>query len=251
LFGFFVGILPGGGATISSFMSYGLEKRLSKTPERFGRGAMEGLAGPESANNAASTSSFIPLLTLGIPGNLSTAIVLVALMIHGIQPGPLMMTQEPELFWGVVASMYIGNIILLCLNLPLIGLWVRLLYTPYHYLVLLIVVACVVGAYSVSNSTFSIGVMLVFGVVGYIVRKSGFPAAPFLLAMILGPMLEATLQQSLIANSGNLLIFVERPISGAIVGFGVVFMLVPLVKALFRKTRSAAPDASKSKLEAL
>lgn len=244
LFGFFIGILPGGGATISSFMSYGLEKRLSKTPERFGRGAMEGLAGPESANNAASTSSFIPLLTLGIPGNLSTAIVLVALMIHGIQPGPLMMAQEPELFWGVVASMYIGNIILLCLNLPLIGLWVRLLYTPYHYLVLLIVIACVVGAYSVSNSTFSIGVMLVFGVIGYIVRKSGFPAAPFLLAMILGPMLEATLQQSLIANGGNLLIFVQRPISGVIVGFGAIFMLVPLVRAGFRKIRTALPDTA-------
>lgn len=241
VFGFFVGILPGGGATISSFMSYGLEKRLSKTPERFGRGAMEGLAGPESANNAASTSSFIPLLTLGIPGNLSTAIVLVALMIHGIQPGPLMMTQEPELFWGVVASMYIGNIILLCLNLPLIGLWVRLLYTPYHYLILLIVIACVVGAYSVSNSTFSIGVMLVFGVVGYVVRKTGFPAAPFLLAMILGPMLEATLQQSLIAHGGNLLIFVERPISAVIVGFGAVFMLTPLARKMYQKFSTLRP----------
>jgi putative tricarboxylic transport membrane protein len=218
-------------------MSYGIEKRLSKTPERFGRGAIEGVAAPEAANNAASTSSFIPLLTLGIPGNLSTAMVLVALMIHGITPGPLLMGQHPELFWGVVASMYVGNVMLLCLNLPMIGLWVRLLHTPYHHLILLIVLVCVVGAYSVTNSTFSVGVMVVFGVVGYLMRRAKYPPAPFLLAMLLEPLLEASLQQTLVAEGGNFLIFVQRPISGAIFAFGAVVMLLPLVKRfLFRRT---------------
>ena len=243
LFGFFAGILPGGGATISSFMSYGLEKRLSKTPERFGRGAIEGVAAPESANNAASTSSFIPLLTLGIPGNLSTAMILVALMIHGIQPGPLMMSEHPDLFWGVIASMYVGNIILLCLNLPMITLWVRLLHTPYHYLALLIVVVCVVGAYSVTYSAFSVLVMVVFGVFGYITRRYNFPPAPFILAMILGPMLEKSLQQSLIAEGADLSVFITRPISATILVIGLALAMKPLLLLL---VRSRATNASAS-----
>ena len=229
LLGFVIGILPGGGATISSFIGYGIEKRVSRTPERFGNGAIEGIAGPEAANNAASTSSFIPLLTLGIPGNLSTAMVLVALMIHGIRPGPMLMSEHPELFWGTVASMYVGNIMLLCFNLPMIGLWVRLLHTPYHYLVLLIVVVCVIGAYSVSSSTFSIAVMVAFGVLGYVLRKAEYPIAPFLLAMILGKMLESTLQQTLVAEGGNLLVFFDRPIAASILCFGAIFMLKPLI----------------------
>jgi putative tricarboxylic transport membrane protein len=234
LLGFFIGILPGGGATISSFIAYGMEKRVAKHPEQFGKGTIKGIAGPEAANNAASTSSFIPLMTLGIPGNLSTGMVLVALMIHGIRPGPTMMSDHPELFWGIIGSMYVGNLMLLCLNLPMIWLWVRLLHTPYHHLILLIVVVCVVGAYSVSSSTFSIGVMTVFGVVGYILRKAHFPVAPFLLAMILGEMIESTLQQTLVAEDGDLLVFVQRPISAAILGFAALFMLKPLfVKFLF------------------
>ena len=244
LFGFLVGILPGGGATISSFIEYGIEKRLSKTPEQFGKGAIEGVAGPEAANNAASTSSFIPLLTLGIPGNLSTAMVLVALMIHGIRPGPMLMAEHPELFWGTVASMYVGNIVLLCLNLPMIGLWVRLLHTPYHYLVLVIVVVCVVGAYSVSNSTFSIGVMLVFGIVGYILRKADYPIAPFLLAMILGDMLESTLQQTLVAEGGDLSIFLNRPIAAGILAFGAIFMLKPVIARVWFASKASAPKST-------
>ncbi|MEI7673646.1 MAG: tripartite tricarboxylate transporter permease, partial [Deltaproteobacteria bacterium] len=193
--GFFIGVLPGGGAIISSFAAYAVEKRLSKHPERFGNGAIEGVAAPEAANNAAATSSFIPLLTLGIPGNASIAMIFVALMIHGIRPGPLLLQDHPQLFWGVIASMYVGNVMLLGLNLPLVGFWVRMLKVPYRYLAVVVVVVCVIGAYSVNNSTWDVGMMVFFGVVGYLLRKFAFPASPFILAMILGPMLEKTLQQ--------------------------------------------------------
>ena len=188
--GFFIGVLPGGGATISSFVAYAVEKKISKHPEEFGKGAIEGVAAPESANNAASQSSFIPLLTLGIPGNATIAMIFVALMIHGIQPGPMLLVEHPNLFWGVIASMYIGNLMLLGLNLPLIGIWVRLLKVPYHYMAVVIVIICIIGAYSIKNSVFDVGMMIVFGVLGYFLRKGGFPAAPLVLAMILGRMLE-------------------------------------------------------------
>lgn len=228
--GFFVGVLPGGGAIISSFASYAVEKRLSKRPEEFGRGAIEGVAGPESANNAASTSSFIPLLTLGVPGNASIAMIFVALMIHGIRPGPLLLQQHAELFWGVLASMYIGNLMLLGLNLPLIGLWVRLLKVPYRFLAAVIIVFCIIGAYSVNNAAFDVGMMVAFGVLGYFLRKGGFPAAPLILAMILGPMLERTLQQSLITSGGDPLIFVQRPVSSAFLVVAAVLVLKPVVQ---------------------
>lgn len=235
LLGFFIGVLPGGGAIISSFASYAVEKRVSKHPERFGKGAIEGVAAPESANNAASTSSFIPLLTLGIPGNASIAMIFVALMIHGIRPGPLLLQEHPELFWGVIASMCIGNIMLLGLNLPLIGLWVRMLKTPYRFLAVLVVVVCVIGAYSVNNSVFDVGIMVVFGVFGYLLRKGGFPAAPFILAMILGPMLERTLQQSLIASGGDLLVFFQRPISATLLLAAGLLMLKPAIQWFLKK----------------
>ena len=236
--GFFIGVLPGGGAIISSFAAYAVEKRLSKHPERFGSGAIEGVAAPEAANNAASTSSFIPLLTLGIPGNASIAMIFVALMIHGIRPGPLLLQEHPNLFWGVIASMYIGNIMLLGLNLPLIGFWMRMLKVPYRYLAVVVVVICVIGAYSVNNSTWDVGMMVFFGVVGYLLRKFAFPASPFILAMILGPMLEKTLQQSLIASGGDFLTFLNRPISASLLLAAGLLMLTPAAKQICKKYRS-------------
>ncbi len=235
--GFFIGVLPGGGAIISSFAAYAVEKRLSKHPERFGNGAIEGVAAPEAANNAASTSSFIPLLTLGIPGNASIAMIFVALMIHGIRPGPLLLQDHPQLFWGVIASMYIGNVMLLGLNLPLVGVWVRMLKVPYRYLAVVVVVVCVIGAYSVNNSTWDVGMMVFFGVVGYLLRKFAFPASPFILAMILGPMLEKTLQQSLIASGGDFFTFINRPISATLLVAAAFLILTPAVKHIWGKYR--------------
>ena len=193
------------------------------------------MAAPESANNAASQSSFIPLLTLGIPGNATIAMIFVALMIHGIQPGPMLMVEHPKLFWGVIASMYIGNLMLLGLNLPLIGLWVRLLKVPYHYMAVVIVIICIIGAYSIKNSAFDIGVMIVFGVVGYLLRKGGFPAAPLVLAMILGRILERSVQQALKVSGADLMIFIEKPISAALLAVGVLVMLIPLVKWFWKR----------------
>ncbi len=234
LLGFFIGVLPGGGAIISSFMAYAVEKRLSKHPERFGQGAIEGVAAPEAANNAAATSSFIPLLTLGIPGNASIAMIFVALMIHGIRPGPLLLQQHPDLFWGTVASMYIGNAMLLALNLPLIGVWVQLLKVPYRYLAAGVLVICIIGAYSVNHSAFDVGTMMAFGAIGYVLRKGGFPAAPLILAMILGPQLERTLQQSLIAAGGDPWVFLQRPISAGLLLAAAALILSPAIRWLWR-----------------
>lgn len=233
LLGFFIGILPGGGAIISSFMAYAVEKRVSKTPERFGHGAIEGVAAPESANNAAASSSFIPLLTLGIPGNASIAMIFVALMIHGIRPGPMLLSEHPDVFWGAIASMYIGNVMLLALNLPLIGMWVKLLKVPYNYLAVGVLIFCIIGAYSVNNSAFDVGTVVVFGAIGYLLRKGGFPAAPLVLAMILGPQLERTLQQSLIGSGGDLRVFVEGPISATLLVGAVGLAVSPAVRWLW------------------
>ena len=185
--GFFLGILPGGGAVISSFAAYAIEKRVAKHPERFGKGAIEGVAAPEAANNSAAQTAFIPLLTLGIPSNVVMALLLGALIIHGLTPGPLLLAQNPELFWGVVASMYVGNAMLLALNLPLIGMWVQLLRVPYAILFPLIVLFCLIGAYSINNSSFDIAIMLGFGIIGYIMKKLSLEAAPMVLAFVLGP----------------------------------------------------------------
>jgi putative tricarboxylic transport membrane protein len=233
--GFFIGVLPGGGAVISSFMAYAVEKRLSRHPERFGHGAMEGVAAPEAANNAAATSSFIPLLTLGIPGNASIAMIFVALMIHGIQPGPLLIQQYPNLFWGAIASMYIGNVMLLCLNLPLIGMWVRLLTVPYHYLAVTIVTICIIGAYSINNAAFDVGMMMVFGVAGYFLRKAKFPPAPLVLAMILGRILERSFLQSLQVSAADLSIFIQEPISATLLLVTAFVMLTPAARWLWRQ----------------
>jgi putative tricarboxylic transport membrane protein len=239
ILGSLIGVLPGGGAVISSFIAYALEKRVSKHPERFGKGAIEGVMAPETANNAAATSSFIPLLTLGIPGNLSIAMIFVALMIHGIRPGPMLIQEHPELFWGVIASMFIGNALLLALNLPLIGVWVKLLTVPYRYLVVVIIVICIIGAYSVNYTAFDVGAMVVFGVFGYLIRKAKFPAAPLVLAMILGPILERSMQQSLMISGGDFMIFVQRPISSVLLSVAGLLMLIPAARSIWIKRRSS------------
>ena len=230
LLGFFIGVLPGGGAIISSFISYALEKKLSRHPERFGKGAIEGVAAPESANNSAATGSFIPLLTLGIPGNASIAMIFAALLIHGVRPGPLLVAEKPEVFWGLVASMYIGNIMLLVLNLPLIGLWVKLLRVPYPLLAPLILVFVIIGAYSVNNSVFDVGITIAFGFFGYLMRKFDFEPAPLVLAMILGPQLEASLRRSLIYSRGDLGIFFQRPIAATLMALALLMLLSPVLR---------------------
>jgi putative tricarboxylic transport membrane protein len=228
--GFFIGLLPGGGAIIGSFVAYAVEKRFSKHPEEFGRGAIEGVAAPETANNAAAQASFIPLLTLGIPGNATIAMIFVALMIHGIQPGPMLMMSHPDLFWGVIASMYIGNFMLLALNLPMIGFWVRLLKVPYYGMAVVIVIICVIGAYSIKNSGFDVGMMIAFGFLGFFLRKGDFPAAPLVLALILGRILEMSLQQALKASGADIRIFLDRPISAGLLIVGALIMLGPVFK---------------------
>jgi len=237
--GSLIGVLPGGGAVISSFVAYALEKRVSKHPERFGKGAIEGVMAPETANNAAATSSFIPLLTLGIPGNLSIAMIFVALMIHGIRPGPMLIQEHPDLFWGVIASMFMGNALLLALNLPLIGLWVKLLTIPYRYLVVVIIVICIIGAYSVNYTAFDVGAMVIFGCFGYLIRKARFPAAPLVLAMILGPILERSMQQSIMMSGGDFMIFFRRPISSVLLLVAGFLMLTPVARSIWKKRRSS------------
>ncbi len=256
LIGFLLGILPGGTAFLSSFVSYAVKKRISKHPEKFGKGAIEGVAGPESANNAATGGSLIPLLSLGIPPNAVMALLFSSLLIHGIQPGPLLMKNHPDIFWGLVASMYLGNVLLLVLNLPLIGIWVQVLKVPYRILFPLILLFCLIGAYSVNSSTLDLFVMLLFGTLGYLMRKFDYEGAPLILAFVLGPILEQALRQSLLISKGSFMIFITRPISG--ITLGVAFLLlvsaiVPYVKKRRRelqrwrdrgRTKSLAPGFS-------
>jgi len=239
--GFFLGILPGAGALISSFISYTVEKKLSRHPEEFGKGAIEGVAGPETANNAATGGAFVPLLAMGIPPNVVMAILLGALMIHGIVPGPRLITKHPEIFWGTIASMYVGNVALLLLNLPLIGLWVKLLKVPYRVLMPLILLFCLIGSYSVNNSVVEVIIMILFGFVGYILRKFEYEEAPLVLAFILGPMLERNFRQSLIMSDGRLAIFVERPIS-AVAFIISLLLLVSTALSFYRKTKDKTPS---------
>lgn len=211
--GSFFGVLPGVGPTVAAFMAYALEKRTSKTPERFGRGAIEGIMGPESANNASDQASFIPTMTLGIPGSVTMALIIGALMIHGIQPGPQMLTEQPEMFWGLVMSFWIGNIVLVILNVPMIGLWVRVLTIPYHVLYPAIVMFICIGTYAVNNNVFDVYAVLVFGIAGYVLRVLGFEPAPLLLGYVLGPMLEENFRRAMLLSRGSLQTFIERPIS--------------------------------------
>ncbi len=226
--GFFLGILPGGGAFVSSFTSYAVEKRFSKHPERFGTGAIEGVAGPESANNAGAGGAFIPLLTLGIPSNAVMALLLGLLLTHGVQVGPLLLKNHGDIFWGVVASMYIGNAMLLVLNLPLIGIWIKILKVPYQILFPLILLFCVIGSYSLNYSTDDVLLMIFFGIVGYLLKKFDYDAAPLILALVLGPMMENSLRQSLLVSQGSFLIFVTHPISATLLGLTVLLLVLPL-----------------------
>ncbi len=234
LLGFFLGILPGGGAVLASFVSYALEKRLSRHPERFGKGAIAGVAGPEAANNAGSTGAFIPLLSLGIPSNSATAILLGALLIYGIQPGPLLMRNAPEVFWGVIASMYAGNLMLLLLNLPLIGLWVKLLRVPYSSLFPVVLLFCLIGVYSVNSSPTEVVIMTAFGLLGLVLRRYGFEPAPMVLALILGPMLELNFRQALILSHGDLGTFVRHPISASLLAVAAGLLIYPVVQDFVR-----------------
>src|SRR5712672_3387096 len=237
--GSLVGILPGGGAVIASFAAYTFEKKLSKHPERFGRGAIQGVAAPESANNAAAQTSFIPLLTLGIPPNAVMALMVGAMTIHGIVPGPQVMQKQPELVWGMVASMWVGNLMLIIINLPLIGIWVRLLRVPYRLLFPCIVVLCCVGAYSVNASTFLILMMAGFALLGYVFSKLGCEGAPFLLGFVLGPLMEENFRRSMVLSFGDPMIFLRRPISLCIllVSLGLIALIVI---PQFRTTRDEA-----------
>jgi putative tricarboxylic transport membrane protein len=233
--GFFLGTLPGGGAVIASFVSYAIEKKVSPYPEKFGQGMIEGVAAPESANNSAAQAAFIPLLTLGIPSNVVMAMLLGALIIHGVTPGPLLLSQHPDLFWGVVASMYIGNAMLLALNLPLIGIWVKLLKVPYSILFPIIILFCLIGSYSINNSSIDVVIMLIFGLIGYFMRKLSLEPAPLVLAFVLGPMLETALRLSLIKSKGSFAIFFASPISATCLIIALILLIIPILPWLRRR----------------
>ena len=234
LLGFMIGIIPGSAHIISSFVSYGIERRLSKHPERFGQGAIEGVAGPESANNAAATGAFVPMMALGIQTSPVTAVMIAAIMVHGILPGPMLIQQQPELFWGFVASMYVGNVVLLILNLPMVGLFVNLLRIPYAYLYPCILCFCILGTYSVSNSLVDVWILLVMGGLGYVLRKLGYDLAPVALGLVLAPMLELSLRQSLAMSAGDYGIFLDRPIATTMLALGVVLFLFALKPLVFK-----------------
>ena len=233
--GSFLGILPGGGAVLSSFASYAVEKKLSKNPIPFGEGAIEGVAGPESANNAGSQTSFIPLLTLGIPSNPTMAIMIGAMMIHSIQPGPAVLTEQPALFWGLVASMWIGNFFLIVLNLPMIGLWVKLITAPYHLMFPVIIVFCAIGVISINNTEWDVFMMAFFGFAGYIFSKLECEPAPMLLGFILGPMMEEYLRRALLMSSGDFSVFVTRPLSATLLAIATVAMVLVLLPSIKQK----------------
>lgn len=237
--GSFLGVLPGGGATLGSFASYALEKKIARDPSRFGHGAVEGVAGPEAANNAGAQTSFIPMLTLGIPGNSVMALMVGALMIHNIQPGPQVMTGNPTLFWGLVASMWIGNLMLVVLNLPLIGIWVRLLTVPYRLLFPAILLFSAIGTFSLNNNTFDVYLSALFGVLGYVLHRLDCPPAPLLLGAVLGPMMEENLRRALLISGGDTTVLVTRPISAALLAAATLLALL-LVLPMFRQKREEA-----------
>jgi putative tricarboxylic transport membrane protein len=240
--GFAVGVLPGAGPTVASFLSYTVEKKVSKTPQSFGKGAIEGVAAPESANNAAATAAMVPMLTLGIPGSATTAIMLGGLMMWGLRPGPMLFEKNPQFVWGLIASQYIANVMLLFASTALIPLFVRALRIPYSILMPLIILFCVTGAYSLKNSLWDVGQMLVFGVVGYFMKKLGYSPAALVLALVLGPLAERSLRQSLIISDAGIGIFFTRPISAVLMVLALAAIAVPLAKwgrTLLSRTQSA------------
>lgn len=232
LIGFVIGIFPGGGGILSTFLSYAVEKKISKNPEKFGKGAIQGVAGPESANNAAAGSCLVPLFSLGIPTHAVMAMLFAAFIMHGIQPGPLFLKDHPDIFWGLVASMYLGNVFLLVLNLPLIPVWVQVLKIPYRILFPLIILLCLIGAYSVNNSSFDLFVMILFGLLGYLMKKFGYEGAPLVLAFVLGPMLETALRQSLRISQGSFMVFVTRPISAILLGVAFILLVSNILSSI-------------------
>jgi len=240
--GSFLGILPGGGAMLSSFAAYSLEKKVSRHSAEFGKGAIEGVAAPEAANNAGAQASFIPMLTLGIPSNPVMALMIGALILHGIQPGPSVMEEQPALFWGLVVSMWIGNLFLLVLNLPLIGLWVRMISVPYHLLFPAILVFCGIGVFSLMNTPFDVYLMALFGVLGYAFRKLGCEPAPMMLGFILGPMMEEYLRRALLITKGDATVFITRPISATLLVVSAVALVMVLLPALKEKREEVFKD---------
>ncbi|WP_334120582.1 tripartite tricarboxylate transporter permease [Limnobacter sp.] len=237
--GSLLGILPGGGAMLASFASYSIEKKISKTPEQFGKGAIEGVAGPESANNAGAQTSFIPLLTLGIPSNPVMALMIGAMIIQGITPGPAVMTEQPTLFWGIIVSMWIGNLFLVVLNLPLIGIWVKMISVPYHFLYPAILVFCCIGAFSLGNKVFDIYLLAGFGVLGYIFSKLKCEPAPLLLGFILGPMMEEYLRRTLLLSRGDFTVLVTRPISATMLAIATLALIVVFLPSIQKKREEA------------
>lgn len=237
--GSLLGILPGGGAMLASFASYSIEKKISKTPEAFGKGAIEGVAGPESANNAGAQTSFIPLLTLGIPSNPVMALMIGAMIIQGITPGPAVMTEQPALFWGIIVSMWIGNLFLVVLNLPLIGIWVKMISVPYHFLYPAILVFCCIGVFSLGNKLFDVYLLAGFGVLGYIFSKLKCEPAPLLLGFILGPMMEEYLRRALLLSRGDFSVLVTRPISATMLAIATIALIVVFLPSIRKKREEA------------
>jgi putative tricarboxylic transport membrane protein len=237
--GSLLGVLPGGGALLSSFAAYALEKKIAKDPSRFGKGAIEGVAAPEAANNAGAQTSFIPLLTLGIPSNPVMAIMVGAMMIHGIQPGPQVMTEQPKLFWGIIASMWIGNVMLVIINLPLVGIWVRLLTVPYRLLFPTILLLCAIGVYGVNNSWVEVAITAGFGIIGYVFYKLGCEPAPLVLALVLGPLMEENLRRALLISRGDPTVFMSRPISAVLLLMSLA-LIIAFVLPSMKKTRAEA-----------
>jgi len=235
ILGFFIGILPGASASVAAFICYDVEKKCSKHPEKFGEGAIEGVAAAEGANNSAVGGGLVPLLTLGIPPSAPLAVLLGALMIHGLRPGPLLFEQNPNFVWGLIASMYIGNLMLLVLNLPLVGFWASLIKIPYPVLAPIVLTLCIIGSYGVRNNMFDVWIALIFGVIGFFMRKLDFPAAPVILALILAPMIENALRQSLTISRGNIFIFFHRPISAAL----LILAVISLILSIYARVREA------------
>ncbi len=233
--GFLIGIIPGSAHIISSFVAYGIERRLAKHPERFGKGAVEGVAGPESANNAAASGAFVPMLALGVPSGPIPAVMLAAIMIHGVIPGPLLIAERPEIFWGFIASMYVGNVVLLILNLPLVGLFIQVLRIPYRYLYPLILTLCVIGVYAVGQSVVDIWIMIAMGFLGYGMRKLGYEPAPLVLGMVIAPQLELSFRQALALSGGSYAIFVARPVSAGLLALAVVLLALSVRTALTQR----------------
>lgn len=242
--GFLIGVLPGAGSTIASFMSYGLEKSVSKHPELFGKGAIEGVAGPETANNASCSGEMVPLLSLGIPGSGATAVMLGALMLYGLKPGPLLFTTNPDFVWALIASMFLGNLILIIMNLPLVPFFALILRIPYRYLYPAILLICIIGAYSLQTNVYGVWVMLIFGVIGYFMKKYDIPGGPLVIALVLGPMLEYNLYRALALSRGDVTTFFTRPISGTLLAIAAVMTVLVVFKTI-RMKRSMIEEEDK------